>query len=127
MRRGQRYRPCFVAYDVIYLNDQCLTEKPYVERARLLRTLLKEEIGVFQYCERIKVHDNDHIVECMNKAFDADEEGVVIKQAESTYLPGKREKGGWFKIKPDVSDRNVLFLISTDPFLPVCSRVGHRL
>ena len=44
---------------------------------------------------------SDHILECLNKAFDEKEEGVVIKEADSLYVPGQRN-AGWIKIKPDV-------------------------
>lgn len=53
-------------------------------------------------CERVRVRDAAHFLECLNKAFDSNEEGIVIKQEDSKYRPGQREKGGWFKIKPDV-------------------------
>lgn len=53
--------------------------------------------------QRDKVRDASHFLKCLNKAFDANEEGVVIKQSDSIYQPGKRDNGGWFKIKPDVS------------------------
>lgn len=94
---------CFVIYDLIYLNGICLTNKPYAERHRLLRSTFKEQSGVFMFCAQTKVRDADHFLECLNKAFDANEEGVVIKQCGSFYRPGQRDKGGWFKIKPDVS------------------------
>lgn len=45
---------------------------------------------------------SDHIIECLNKAFDQKEEGVVIKESNSVYAPGKRI-ASWIKIKPDVS------------------------
>lgn len=83
-------------------------DKPYAERIRLLRTLIREEKGALMFCERNKIRDSGHFLECLNKAFDANEEGVVIKQAGSPYRPGQREKGGWFKMKPDVSFRSII-------------------
>lgn len=76
--------------------------KPYAERVRLLGTLIKEQKGALMLCERTKLRDGQHFLELLNKAFDANEEGVVIKQGDSKYHPGQREKGGWFKMKPDV-------------------------
>lgn len=95
--------PCFIIFDILFLNDVSLIDKPYVERRRLLQTLVKEEVGCLLLCKQIKIRDTAHILECMNKAFDANEEGVVLKQADSKYQPGQRERGGWYKIKPDVS------------------------
>lgn len=94
---------CFCVYDIIYLNGECLAMKPYAERCRLLKTLINESKGNLMLCYRTKLNNSEHFIECLNNAFDNNEEGVVIKRADSIYLPGKREKGGWFKIKPDVS------------------------
>lgn len=88
-------------------------DKPYAERIRLLHTLVRQEKGTLMLCERIKIRDSGHFLECLNKAFDANEEGVVIKQAGSKYQPGQREKGGWFKMKPDVSRSIIIRLSST--------------
>lgn len=108
-RNVKRYDPsmsaCFCVYDVIYLNGECLALKPYAERCRLLKTLVTESKGNLTLCYRTKLNDSAHFVECLNEAFDNNEEGVVIKHASSTYQPGKREKGGWIKIKPDVRCR----------------------
>lgn len=97
---------CFCVFDIIYLNDVCLTDKPYAERSRLLRDLIGEKQGALTICERTKIRDVTHFLECLNKAYEANEEGVVIKQAESKYVPNKREKGGWLKFKPDVWKEN---------------------
>lgn len=77
--------------------------KPYAERYRLLRTTFQEIRGTFMFPAQEKIRDAAHFAECFNKAHDANEEGVVIKQSTSMYRPGQREKGGWIKIKPDVS------------------------
>lgn len=98
----QQCRPCYVIYDLIYLNGESLTKIPYAERIRKLKTLFREQKGALVCCERTKLRDADHFLECLNKAFDANEEGVVIKEQDSKYHPGKREHGGWFKMKPDV-------------------------
>lgn len=97
-------RPSFCVYDVLLLNGVCLLQKPYAERMRLLQTLIRPRIGVLSVSQAVRIRDLEHIVECMNKAFDNREEGVVIKRADSTYRPGER-KAGWFKVKPDVSTK----------------------
>lgn len=89
-----------------------MIEKPYAERIRLLRTIVTEQKGALMLCDRIKIRNAEHFLECLNKAFDANEEGVVIKQEDSKYRPGQREKGGWFKMKPDVSDLNRAYFYS---------------
>lgn len=50
-------RPCFVAYDVLYFNDQSLIHKPYAERSRLLASMFNEKPGVLAMCKPIKIRD----------------------------------------------------------------------
>lgn len=50
-------RPCFCAFDVLYLNDQSLIDKPYAERIRLLPTIFNEKPGVLTMCKPIKIRD----------------------------------------------------------------------
>lgn len=50
-------RPCFCAYDILYLNDQSLINKPYAERTRLLATIFNEKAGVLTMCKPIKIRD----------------------------------------------------------------------
>lgn len=115
LKRGDnRYNPCFCIYDLIYLDGESLINKPYAERIRKLQTIIIEKKGALILCHRTKVNNAQHFIDCLNKAFESNEEGVVIKQADSKYHPGQREKGGWFKMKPDVSEKCAFhFNIST--------------
>lgn len=90
-------------YDILYVNGEPLLDKPYAERVRKLRSTINEKHGLLKICNQTTVVDSEHILECLNKAFDDNEEGVVIKKRGSVYQPGKRDGGGWYKIKPDVS------------------------
>lgn len=108
-RSDERYNACFVIYDLIYYNGECLIQKPNAERVRLVHTIITEQKGALMLCERVKIRDPAHFLECLNKAFDGNEEGVVIKQEGSQYHPGQRENGGWYKMKPDVSTKRSKF------------------
>lgn len=94
-------RPAFCVYDIIYLDNNSLTVKPYAERRRLLESIIIEKEGYLKLCKNVKIKDNEHILKQLNQAIDDKEEGVVIKNIESHYKPGERN-GGWCKIKPDV-------------------------
>ncbi|XP_058442972.1 DNA ligase 4 [Malaya genurostris] len=107
-------RPCFCVYDILYLNGKSLLTVPYAERIRLLGTVVKESPGILTYCRRTKVENSEHLVQLLNQAIDARQEGVVIKKQDSVYSPNERN-AGWYKIKPDyidnlVSDFDLLIL-----------------
>ncbi|XP_035784210.1 DNA ligase 4-like [Anopheles albimanus] len=98
-------RPCFCVYDVLYHNGRPLTGVPYVERLRLLSTLLVcEQPGFIVCCQREQVRDAAHLVQLLNTAIDAEHEGLVLKRADAIYQPNRRHGGGWYKIKPDYVD-----------------------
>lgn len=96
-------RPCFVVYDLLFLNDDILINKPYAERVRILKKLFREQAGVMVQCERHKIAGSEDLLNEFNKALDNKEEGLVIKTLDSFYQPGERA-GGWYKMKADYMD-----------------------
>lgn len=97
-------RPCFVVYDLLFLNDESLINKPYAERVRILTKLFREQDGVMVHCKRHKLTDQDDLLKQFNKALDDKEEGIVIKTLDSFYKPGERADSGWYKMKADYLD-----------------------
>ena len=100
-------RPCFVAFDLLYYNGGNQMNKTYSERIFLLERLFENCEGVIIKSKPIRIRDIDHVITCLNNAMDAAEEGIVLKDASSTYKPGERT-GGWFKLKPDYFDGKVV-------------------
>lgn len=98
-----RYNICYVIYDLIYVNGKSIIDIPYAERIRKIGSIVTVKQCAVMLCEYEKIRDVTHFLQLFNKAFDSQEEGIVIKQEYSTYKPGQREKGGWYKFKPDVS------------------------
>ncbi|CAO1434661.1 unnamed protein product [Diamesa hyperborea] len=100
-------RPCFVAFDILYYNGGNQMDKAYSERILLLERLFEDREGVIIKSKPIRIRDIDHVLECLNNAMDAAEEGIVLKDAHSAYKPGERTEG-WFKLKPDYFDGKVV-------------------
>lgn len=114
LHAGGNLRPCFVVYDLIYLNGKCLTEKAYGDRMARLQNCFKPQVGVLQLGKRTKLCTLQHFMDIFNEALDANEEGVVIKLHRSKYTPGSRT-GGWYKVKADyiqglVADMDMLIM-----------------
>nr|WP_321497881.1 ATP-dependent DNA ligase [uncultured Methanolobus sp.] len=85
-------------FDIMYLNGEELLDLPLVQRRAKLE-------GCVRSGDKIKVDtqfvtdDLDRIMEIYNEALKAGHEGVMIKNPESPYSPGKRGKN-WLKKKP---------------------------
>lgn len=101
------FRPCFCAFDVLLYNDQNMMNKQYQERRQLLDQLFEDREGVLVKSIATRIHSVDHMVELFNVAIDNEEEGIILKDADSVYKPGDRA-GGWYKVKPDYFDGEVV-------------------
>ena len=95
--------PCFVAYDLLYLNGVSYLDLPYAQRTHKLRELLREEEGVLQVMKPVKISSVEQFKALFQAALDDGEEGIVLKKQNAVYRPGTRNGGGWFKAKADVS------------------------
>lgn len=100
---NSNFRPCFVAFDVLLFNDKSYLSRPYSERKELLGQLFDDREGVIVKTVPIRIRDVDHMVSLFNKAIENEEEGIILKDAQSIYKPGER-MGGWYKVKPDYFD-----------------------
>ncbi len=84
----------YFVFDLLYLDGESIMEKPLKERKKLLREIIPESPFVAE---------SDYILE-KGKAFFKEViaqgfEGVMAKDLESPYLPGKRVDF-WLKFKP---------------------------
>ena len=88
----------FTAFDILFVDDRQLTEKPLMERKSMLNDIVKEDnrlsISRFIEIEGIAFY---------NLAKQNGLEGIVAKKKDSRYLMGKQTKE-WIKIKNILDD-----------------------
>lgn len=95
---------CFFVFDLLFLNNQSLLDKPLLERRKLLREIFKKPVHFSNFVSRIElteVKDEDSpnkVVTDLAKAHENGFEGVVLKDEESLYKAGSRGFS-WVKIK----------------------------
>jgi bifunctional non-homologous end joining protein LigD len=77
----------FAAFDVLYLDDETVTRRPYVERRTLLEGL---KLTGPAWCTVLSVVDDGP--ELMAACGDLGLEGLVAKRLDSVYRPGERSK-----------------------------------
>ena len=97
-----------VIYDLLYLNGECLLRKPLNERKRLLSLLIREipnyvhisPVSVLDFRNQINFSSTlETFRQLYLECLDRKEEGLIIKDADSFYLPGDRSH--WWKLKKD--------------------------
>ena len=86
----------FYAFDCLHADGEDLLDAPLVDRNARLSELLGDRVSELRVTESA-----DGIAELEGKALAAGHEGIMLKNPESAYTPGKRGKN-WLKRKPDV-------------------------
>ncbi|MCL7414997.1 MAG: ATP-dependent DNA ligase [ANME-2 cluster archaeon] len=85
-------------FDVVYLNGESLFDRTLVQRrTRLVECVTPSD--TMKVASQFVTSDVQAIEDIYKQALDAGHEGVMLKNPESLYSPGKRGKH-WLKVKP---------------------------
>lgn len=87
-------------FDIVYLNGKLLFNKPLFKRRRILESIIKPVKGKFQLANQLITKDLKTAEAFYKKAIDSGQEGVMVKNLDAYYQPGRRVAGGWLKVKP---------------------------
>ena len=87
-------------FDIIYLNGKALFDLSLKERRDLLAKTVKEIPGKIQLAKQIVTKDLKKAEKFYKEALEAGHEGLIVKNLEAKYQPGRRVAGGWLKVKP---------------------------
>ncbi|MFT3785875.1 MAG: hypothetical protein QM770_06895 [Tepidisphaeraceae bacterium] len=86
--------PCtFIAFDVLYAQGELLLDRPYRERRATLT-----QLGVQPVIDSHQANEPDDIVRAFETSRVGGNEGLILKELDSPYKPGKRGTG-WLKLK----------------------------
>ena len=98
----------FIAYDILEMNGNDIRSKILSERRNILEEKFFNSISEEQdknsrkikITKLLKINNWEELEEVKNSARNIKTEGLVIKNKNSKYLPG-RKKGNWWKYKVD--------------------------
>lgn len=98
----------FVAYDVLFAGEDILIERPFRARRKILESLAKPgELPRFRVANSQYQTDILQLDEEFVAARDRGNEGLMVKDAESIYKPGRRGRE-WLKIKRALATLDVV-------------------
>ncbi|MGI8957061.1 MAG: ATP-dependent DNA ligase [Chthoniobacterales bacterium] len=103
----------YIAFDLLWLNGRSLLRTPLRERRELLRGLTMPP--QFQFAEVSPAHSAEEIESAFQMARRRLNEGLMIKDPESQYTPGRRGLS-WFKLKKELATLDVVV---------VAAELGH--
>ncbi|XP_014471668.1 PREDICTED: DNA ligase 3 [Dinoponera quadriceps] len=89
---------CLFVFDCLYYNGEILINKSMSQRRRILRDRMTEIPNRIMLSEVYEVHDSRDLAKMIVKVLKHGLEGLVLKDINSKYEPGKRH---WLKVKKD--------------------------
>jgi DNA ligase-1 len=97
-----------VSFDILYLNSELLLDLPQRERRGKLATLFSAAHDSMIQLASAKLCDSpDAVASAFREAVAAGHEGIVAKNPDSLYTPGRRG-GSWFKLKEPFATLDVV-------------------
>lgn len=103
----------FVAFDLLWMNSESFLRRPLRERREALRSLAPP--SGFQIAAIYPAHSADEIETAFQQARRRFNEGLMVKDPESIYSPGRRGMF-WFKLKKELATLDVVV---------VAAELGH--
>jgi DNA ligase-1 len=95
-------------FDLLYLDGESLIDKTLSERRSLLEKIADSQLVAPQ----VITDKSEAVEEIYQDALAAGHEGIMIKNPESPYAPGKRGKN-WLKIKPVMETLDLVVIGAT--------------
>jgi DNA ligase-1 len=87
-------------FDIIYLNGKTLFDLTLRERRDILAKTVKEIPEKVLLAKQLVTKDLKKADKFYKEALNAGQEGLIVKNLEAKYQPGRRVSGGWLKVKP---------------------------
>ena len=102
-------------FDVLHHNGNTLIDHTLDERKKVLYAIIKDIPTRIETVKHIECDTIEKVVSLFRRATSAKEEGIVVKNPRSPYMPNVRDNKAWVKLKPDfvsniASDLDVLIL-----------------
>lgn len=97
----------YFVFDIIKLNEQNLLYRTLAERKNILDTIKLK--GAVKKAETFSVSSAEEIGQLFRKSRELGYEGLVLKDPDSIYTPGRRG-GAWIKMKEELDTLDVVVI-----------------
>jgi DNA ligase-1 len=94
-------------FDILFYNGKSFLEKPFNQRAKLVREIVEDHPYKIIASKMIITDDEKKAEVFYKQALKDNQEGVMMKSLDSTYDPGRRV-GNMIKIKPEEKDLDLV-------------------
>ena len=90
-------------FDLLFLQNKAVMDLSLQQRVTLLKRCVKPKDKVIEIVEQRPGKTVQNIIDALDTAITNREEGIIIKNMDSKYVPNER-KANWIKIKPEYID-----------------------
>ncbi len=95
-------------FDIPYMS-KTLMDLPLKERYSILKKSVKETEN-FRLADHLETKDLKEAERFYKKALENGEEGLIVKNLDAKYQPGRRVSGGWLKVKPTMENLDLVIV-----------------
>jgi len=94
-------------FDILYYNGKSQLDEPFEKRTELIKKIIKNHPYKIIHAKQIITGDEKRVKEFYKKALKDNQEGVMMKNLQSPYRPGRRV-GNMIKLKPEERDLDLV-------------------
>ncbi|CAI4051199.1 hypothetical protein SKDZ_15G1580 [Saccharomyces kudriavzevii ZP591] len=94
------FRPLYMVFDLLYLNEISLAPLPLHQRKKYLSSILTPFKNVVEIVQSTRCYDVQSVKNSLEVAISLGSEGVVLKYYNSSYNIASRNYN-WIKVKPE--------------------------
>ncbi|MBN2202959.1 MAG: ATP-dependent DNA ligase [Candidatus Aenigmarchaeota archaeon] len=95
-------------FDVIYLDGKSFFDTTLKDRRKILSKIVKEVPGKIQLSKQLATKDIKKAGKFYKDSLSNGQEGLIVKNLQATYQPGRRVSGGWLKVKPTLESLDLV-------------------
>lgn len=99
-------------FDILYLNTKSLLDEPQRKRREIIEKIVKEIPNKIATTKAMVTSDIDQATKFYKESLKAGNEGIIIKNLDKKYTPGRRVKG-WIKFKPSLEPLDLVIVGAT--------------
>ncbi len=96
-------------FDILLYNGKSLLDQSFEKRTKLIRTILKNHKYKIIHSKQIITSNEKKVEEFYKKALKDNQEGIMMKNLEAAYKPGRRV-GHMIKVKPEERDYDLVII-----------------
>ena len=97
-------------FDAVYVEGRNLFDTSLEKRMEELKRIVRPIEGRFQFARQLRTKDLEKAEKFYKAALEAGQEGLMVKNLDALYVPGRRVAGGWLKVKPVMENLDLVIV-----------------